>query len=69
MSDDRFPTQRDVMRAIYKAHGGDKDATINAYAQAERDGKAPRKNNTLEWDADQYAAELWRDGIKKGWLA
>ena len=69
MSDESTPTQRDVMRDIYKANGGDKDASVKAYAQAERDGRAPRKNNTLEWDADKYAAELWRDGIKKGWLA
>ncbi len=48
------------MRVIYKANSSDNDACVNAYAQAERNGLAPRKNNTLKWDADKYASELWR---------
>lgn len=58
-----------MMRSLYKAHGGDKDAVISAYARAEREGRVLRLKNTIKYDAGRYAAEMWRDGIKKGWLA
>ncbi|KQP00293.1 hypothetical protein [Methylobacterium sp. Leaf91] len=69
MSDEPTPTQRDMMRSLFKAHGGDKDAVIAAYAKAEREGRVLRLKNTIKYNADQYATEMWRDGIKKGWLA
>lgn len=61
-------TQRDVMRAIYNASGGDRDASVKAYAQAERNGRAVRKKNASKLDADKYASALWKDGITKGWF-
>lgn len=69
MSDEPTPTQRDMMRILFKVHGGDKDAVIAAYAKAEREGRVLRLKNKIKYDADRYAAEMWRDGLKKGWLA
>lgn len=69
MNDDPTPSQRDMMRKFYQAHNGQKDAVVAAYAEAERLGRVARKSNDYSIDAESYATALWRDGIKKGWLA
>lgn len=69
MNDDPTPSQRDMMRKFYQTHGGQKVAVVAAYAEAERLGQVARKSNDYSIDAESYAMALWRDGIKKGWLA
>ena len=60
--------QRDVMRDLYRKHGGDRDVVCAAYAEAESSGLAPRKRKG-SMSAEVYAKALWADGIKKGWLS
>ena len=62
-------TQRDVMRKLVRELGLNERAVCAAYAQAERDGEAPRAKNRNGWTSEYYASELWRDGVKKGWLS
>jgi hypothetical protein len=62
------PTQRDVMREIYRRLGRDHDRVVAAYASAERRGDVRRGSNTRGMDADEYARRLYRDGVTKGWL-
>lgn len=69
MTDDPKPSQRDVMRALFKAFGDDETAVCSAYAKAERDGKVARDSNDYSIPAEAYAKALWRDGISKNWLA
>ena len=59
--------QRDVMRDLYREHGGDRDAVCAAYAEAEKAGLAPRKRKGTT-SAEAYAKLLWSNGINKGWL-
>ncbi len=69
MSDEPKPSQRDKMRALFKAYGDDEAAVCSAYAKAEKDGKVARESNDYSIPAEAYARALWRDGISKGWLA
>ncbi len=59
--------QRNVMRDLYRKHGGDRDAVCAAYAEAEKAGLAPRKRKGTT-SAEAYAKLLWSNGINKGWL-
>ena len=61
-------TQRDKMRELWQANAGNHEATIRAYAQAERDGIVKRAKNASDLSPEDYAARLLADGIKKGWL-
>ena len=61
-------SQRDVMRRLWKLHRGNEAKVVAAYAKAERDGEIPRKSNTNDVSAEDYAVALLKDGLKKGWL-
>ena len=62
------PTQRDVMRALWRRFGPDPEQTIRAYAEAELRGEVQRKSDVHHMPAAEYASRLYADGIKKGWL-
>ncbi|AWN37664.1 hypothetical protein [Methylobacterium radiodurans] len=66
---DPKPAQRDVMRLLYKEHGGDKAALVAAYAKAEAEGRVARISNEHELHATTYAEALYADGVRKGWIA
>ena len=66
-SGDRM-TQREEMRQLFRLLGGDKEAVIEAYANAERTGEVSRLRNASGFGTQQYARALWNDGEKKGWL-
>lgn len=68
MSDEPKPSQRDMMRALFKVFGDDESAVCSAYAKAERNGSVVRDSNDYSIPAESYAKALWRDGISKGWL-
>lgn len=61
-------SQRDCMRKLFVEFAGDKGRTCAAYAQAERNGIVIRNRNTRNMAPEDYAAALWEDGVKKGWL-
>ena len=63
-----MPTQRDMMRRLYREHKGDDARTIAAYSKAERDREVERQSNDWQWSAERYALALLRDGKRKGWL-
>jgi len=58
--------QRDWMKEIAEELGYDQEAAIKRYAELDEQGVAPRKRRTMP--SEDYAAALWQDGIKKGWL-
>jgi hypothetical protein len=60
--------QRDFMRNLCKQHGDQRELLIEMYAVAEQKGLVPRKSNTHGWTANQYAAALYRDGKRWGWI-
>lgn len=61
-------SQRDRMRELSVQFDGDREKVCAAYAQAERDGAVSRHRNTHNMAPEDYAAALWEDGVKKGWL-
>ena len=61
-------TQRDKMRELARKHPRDSTAVIREYAQAERNGLVARHNNSRDMKPEDYAARLFADGIKKGWI-
>ncbi len=67
-SQPRMPTQRDVMRQLYRQHRGNQALVIRAYAKAEVDGQVGRRSDRNQTPPIAYAHALWVDGIKKGWL-
>lgn len=64
----RASSQRDMMRALFRQFGGDKNRTVAAYAAAERRGEVDRLSNVLGMTSQEYATRLFADGTKKGWL-
>jgi hypothetical protein len=62
------PSQRDVMRDIYARNHGEEGRVVAEYAAAERAGKVQRIGNKPGHTAEHYAAALFNDGLKKGWL-
>jgi hypothetical protein len=62
-------TQRNFMRSLYRAHRGDRDAVVAAYAEAEEQGRVRRRSNSHAWNSFAYAKALFNDGIRKGWLS
>lgn len=64
----RRQTQREMMSRLYAANGRSREATIEAYAAAERRGELRRKSNKHGLTAAAYARALFADGEKKGWL-
>ena len=61
-------SQRDVMRRLYREAGGHDEATVTAYAEAERAGEVERRSDVNATSAEDYARALLRDGLSKGWL-
>jgi hypothetical protein len=64
----RHTRQREKMRELYAAMGGDEDRTVAAYAAAERAGVVQRRSNLLGKSPERYARDLFADGRIKGWL-
>jgi len=60
--------QREYMRTLYRKYGNDKRRIVQEYAAAEIQGKVARYSNRGNRSGDQYAKELYRDGVKRGWL-
>jgi len=46
-----------------------KERVVREYAAAERRGEVKRNSNDHNISAEDYARALWRDGIRKGWIA
>jgi hypothetical protein len=61
-------SQRDFMRELVSIHGRVRDVVIRAYAAGERRGRVRRRSNKWKLGAEVYAARLWEDGVRKGWL-
>ena len=61
-------TQREWMLRLFREHRGDREGTIQAYAEAERRGRVSRNSNTSRLSAEAYARALLADGLRKGWL-
>jgi len=61
-------TQREMMRRLIARYGRDRDRIIKAYADAERRGDVPRKSNKYDLSPESYAAALFRDGVRRGWI-
>ena len=57
------------MRDLFVLHRDNPERIISAYAAAERNGEAPRENNTSGLTPERYAKALLNDGLKKGWLS
>jgi len=62
------PSQRDFMRRLWREHGGEHDAIINAWVQAEASGEVVRASNMQGLPPQDYGRRLLYDGVKKGWL-
>lgn len=56
------------MRDIVRRHPNDREEAIRLYAKAERDGVVSRRSNAHKIEPENYAARLFADGIKKGWI-
>jgi len=61
-------SQRDKMRSLYDALGGDEERVVAAYAASEKAGEVQRKSNDYGLNADAYARRLLADGIAKKWI-
>jgi hypothetical protein len=64
----KYGQQRNLMRALFQKHGGDKHKICAEFAQADRNGLVPHKSNLNKVTEAKYAQALWYDGIKRGWL-
>ncbi len=60
--------QREKMREPAAKHGGDREAIVRAYAEAERRGEVRRESNSHKITPLAYAEALYNDGVRKGWL-
>ncbi len=60
--------QRNKMRKLFRLHDGDKARVIQAYAESEQRGEVERKSDNLGLSPNNYAARLFADGMKKGWI-
>lgn len=63
------PSHRDVMRRLFVQFGGDREAVVRAYAEAETRGEVRRSSNRRGMSAVEYARRMWIDGTKNGWLS
>jgi len=64
----RSMSQRDKMRELYREHRGDEARIVRAYAEAEERGEVTRDSDSFGLSALDYAARLFADGQKKGWI-
>lgn len=60
--------QRDMMRQLFERCRGDRVRIVSAYAEAERRGRVSRMRNRYGLSAEDYAARLLADGLRKTWL-
>jgi hypothetical protein len=60
--------QREYMRMLYREYGNNISKIIKEYATAELQGKVARFSNRRNLSGDQYARELYWNGVIKGWL-
>ena len=61
-------TQRDKMRQLLQIHGeADMKEILRQYVRAEVSGQVRRKKNR-RFSPEEYAALLYKDGMKKGWI-
>jgi uncharacterized protein (DUF433 family) len=60
--------QRDMMRELLRRLAGDRAQVIAAYATAERGGEVHRSRDSRNMTAEDYAARLFADGVRKGWI-
>ena len=56
------------MRELFRLHGGDEARVIQAYAEAEHRGEVERESDTHGLTPHDYAARLFADGTRKGWI-
>jgi hypothetical protein len=60
--------QRDKKRELYRLHNGDEARVVQEYADAEQLGEVERENNSHNLTPQDYAARLFADGARKGWI-
>lgn len=60
--------QRDKMRQLFSRYRGDQVKIVSAYAEAEKRGQVSRESNRYGLSAEDYAARLLADGLRKAWL-
>lgn len=63
-----MPSQRDMMRDIFRRHRGDEEAVVREYAAAETRGEVTRSSNAYDLSPEDYARRLLEDARKKGWI-
>ena len=61
-------TQRNKMRELSRLHGGDEARVIQAYAESEQRGEVDRERDIHTLTPHDYAARLFADGTRKGWI-
>lgn len=59
---------REYMRELVKQHGLNQDVVCSAFVDAVKSGSVDWKNNMANDDAEFYAAHLWANGTRNGWL-
>lgn len=64
----RAGTQRDVILRLWRAHGGNREAVIEGWVLAVRNGEIERRSNGRGQSDEEYAKRLLYDGEKRGWL-
>jgi hypothetical protein len=64
-----MPTQRDLMRDLFRHHRGNEDAIVAAYAAAEARGEVARASNAYDLSPEECARRLLEDARKKGWIS
>jgi hypothetical protein len=60
--------QRDFMKQLWRDFSGDQDRVVQEYARAELAGRVTRQSNKSSVSATNYAKQLLKDGLLKGWL-
>ena len=57
------------MRTLVAKHGHDLKIVCREYALAESRGEVTRFRNKNGLKPEEYARDLYRDGVRKGWLS
>ena len=60
--------QRNKMRELFQMYEGDEARVTQAYAEAEQRGEVSRKSDLRNRTTPDYAARLFEDGVRKGWI-
>ena len=56
------------MRELFRLHGGDETLIVQAYAESEEHGEVERGSDMHSLTPHDYAARLFADGTRKGWI-